>query len=461
MLPDDALLAIFDFCVDKDEPTEISTKRGIESWQTLVHVCRRWRSVVFGSPHRLNLQVVCTNRSLARKTLDIRPAFPIVIRCDEVYSTEILDNIIVILEHPNRVRQITIHLASSSPLGTVLEAMQVPFPELTYLRLWSDQNTGPVVPDSFLGGSASRLRSFNLYRISFPGLPNLLLSATHLVTLRLCGIPHSGYFPPEALVTALSTLTSLEEFRLQFESPLSCPDRASRRQPPPTRFVLPVLTYLWFKGVGEYFEDLVSHIDAPQLNELFITFFNQILFNTPQLIEFISSTSKLKALKKAHVIFEVDTVRVTFLSPTSEIRVEIPCEEFDWQVSSMEQVCTSCLPPLSTLEGLYISEELRWKSDWQGNIDDALWLELLHPFTAVKNLYISQEFARRIVPALVGGRTTEVLPALQNIFVEELPTSGPIPEGIQQFITTRQAGQPISVSRWDGRGMYSFGLPPY
>ena len=212
------------------------TSRGdIESWQTLVHVCRRWRSVVFGSPRRLNLHVVCSNETLASKTLDIWPAFPIVIRCDDILPIYNLDNIVVILKHRefrNRVHQITITFASSSLLEIVLEAMQAPFPELTHLWLWPNQNTGPVlgpvVPDSFLGGSASRLRSFNLYQISFPGLPNLLLLATHLATLRLCGIPHSGYFSPEALVTALSTLTSLEEFRLQFESPLSCPDRASR-----------------------------------------------------------------------------------------------------------------------------------------------------------------------------------------------------------------------------------------
>ena len=55
MLPDEALLSIFDFYVgfyaDKDPPT----KGGIERWQSLVHVCRRWRSIVFGSPRRLNL----------------------------------------------------------------------------------------------------------------------------------------------------------------------------------------------------------------------------------------------------------------------------------------------------------------------------------------------------------------------------------------------------------------------
>ncbi|KAN0109365.1 hypothetical protein V8E52_009337 [Russula decolorans] len=36
--------------------------------------------------------------------------------------------------------------------------------------------------------------------IPFPGLPKLLLSATHLVQLWLANIPHSGYISPEAMV---------------------------------------------------------------------------------------------------------------------------------------------------------------------------------------------------------------------------------------------------------------------
>ena len=71
----------------------------------------------------------------------------------------------------------------------------------------------------------------------------------------------------------------------------------------------------------------------------------------------------------------------------------------------------------------------------------------------MKNLYICKTFAPHIVPALqelVGVRTTEVLPTLQNIFLEELQASGHVLEGIQQFVAARQVtGHPIAVSRWD------------
>ena len=205
----------------------------------------------------------------------------------------------------------------------------------------------------------------------------------------------------------------------------------------------------------------MARIDTPRLFNLSITFFSQIAFDTPHLIQFISRTPKLK-LDKAHVAFEVGAASANFSSQTSgygELDVKVSCKESDWQLSSLEQVCTSTLPPLSTLEGLFIHEASYPQPQWQDNVENALWLELLHPFMAVKNLYLSKEFAPRVVPALqelVGGRTTEVLPTLQNIFLEGHPSSGPVQEGIGQFVATRQVTRhpshsrhPVAVSRWD------------
>jgi len=72
----------------------------------------------------------------------------------------------------------------------------------------------------------------------------------------------------------------------------------------------------------------------------------------------------------------------------------------------------------------------------------------------VKNLYLSEQFALRIGPALqelVEGRTTEVFPTLQNIFLKGLQPSGPVQEGIGKFVALRQViSRPIAVSSWDG-----------
>ena len=261
------------------------------------------------------------------------------------------------------------------------------------------------------------------------------------------------------MATALSTLTSLRVLRLGFQSCLSLPDRPSRRLPHPKRFVLSVLIELWFEGVSEYVDDLVARIDAPRLIKLDLAFFHQILFDTPELVQFICRTPALEAPEEARVIFMSSFAAIQLLSQApdnGDLRVAILCENrewpYPWRLPSLEQVCTSCLPSLSNLEDLYISNHSRYTSNWQDYIESAKWLKLLQPFTTVKKLYLTQDFVQCIMSSLlefVGERTTEVLPSLQNIFLEGLEMSGAVQEGIQQFFAMCQAGHPIAVSRWD------------
>ena len=418
-----------------------------------MHVCRRWRRLVFGSPGHLDLRLLCTTRTPVRDALDIWPSLPLHILYD-VGLRGSVDNIIAALERTDRVREVTLWNTLSSDLEIVFAAMQQPFPELSFLQVGFNE-TVLFVPDSFLGRSAPRLESLALEKVLFPGLLKLLLSATHLVTLHLSNIPHSGFIPPDTMVTTLSMLTSLSALSLKFTSPRSCPDRESRHPSPSTRPVLSALSSFWFGGVSEYLEDLVACIDAPQLSGMDITFFNDIVFDTPQLIQFIGRTPLPRELEKAHLTFWDRSAAVN-VSRTSgyesgRFRVEISCRGPDWQVSNLEQVCTSCLLCCSKLEDLYI--RIRYQEpDWKDNIENGLWLELLRPFTAVKNLYITEEFATRIGPALqelVEDRTTEVLPALQNIYLEGFESSGTVEEGIRQLVAARQVtSRPITVSRW-------------
>ena len=452
MLPDDSLLEIFGFYMEDDRAIYVRSK--MDAWQTLVHVCRRWRSIVFGSPRRLNLQLYCTARTLVRDTLGVWPALPLAIE-DSDCQTKGVDNIIALLKRSDLVCRITEIRLSEVHLEDISEAMEVPFPELTDLMLRHSVDETKPVSDSFLGGSAPRLQFLNLDRIPFPGLPKLLSSATNLTDFYLSSIPHSGYISPEAMVACLSLLTSLDRLSLGFQSPQSRPDRESRRPPPSTRTLLPVLTHFWFRGISEYLEDLVSRVDAPRLNFLDITFFNDIVFDTPQFAQFISRTPTLEAFDNAGVALWDYHATVELSSKTSgdrKIIVGISCGELDWQFSFLEQVCTSSLPPLSALEGLYITNHrsLRY---WGGDIDNSSWLELLHPFSTVKNLYLSEAIAPRTVRALqelVVGRVTEVLPTLQNVFIEELQPLGPVQEAVEKFVAARQAtSHSIAVSLWD------------
>jgi hypothetical protein len=457
ILPDDVLLAVFDIILGEHGNVD----RILDLWQPLVHVCRRWRSIVFGSPGHLNLRLRCTARKPVRDMLDIWPPFPLIIY-GGTSKTEAYDNVIAALERRDRVHEISLIMTNSPAHEKVLAAMQEPFPELTELQVSLYGEPELIIPDSFLGGSAPRLEVLELEGIPFPGLPNLLLSATNLYYLKLLNIPHSGYISPDAVVTAISTLTSLRSLILEFQPPRSHPYHASRRLPPKTRTVLPVLTFFWFKGVHEYLDDLVAHIDAPRLHDLTITFFNDIVFDTPQFTQFINRTPKFESRKSVQVVIEDDAAEVKFSSHPSDdelLEVGISCRELDWQISFLEQACTWYLPPLSTTEDLYMYEHLyKQKLDWQD--ENMLWLELLHQFNTVKNLYLSKKFRPRIVAALqdlVGSRTTEVLPILQNIFLEELEPAGHAQEDIRRFVAARQlSGHTITVSHWErDRRLYS------
>ena len=92
-----------------------------------------------------------------RDTLDVWPPLPLVIHTS---LSEGVGDIIAVLEHRDRVDKIYFSRANSSALETVLAAMLEPFPELTDLRDLSRDETLPVIPDSFLGRSAPRLRVF-------------------------------------------------------------------------------------------------------------------------------------------------------------------------------------------------------------------------------------------------------------------------------------------------------------
>ena len=157
----------------------------------------------------------------------------------------------------------------------VLPEMLKPFPALTRLALRSDHDhtvAAPVLPASFLGGSAPSLRT---------------LIDTHPRTHSISG---TGHISPEVMVTCLSSLR-LERLDISLESRQILPPR---RPPPQRRIPLSILNRLVFIGFCEYMEDLVAQIDAPLLDDLRICLFRQDTFNTPQLTQFVDRTPNYK-----------------------------------------------------------------------------------------------------------------------------------------------------------------------
>ena len=423
----------------------------------MVHVCQRWRYLVFGSPRRLYLQLFCTQTRPVRKMLDIWPALPIVISGNG-YPTFGADNITAALERNDRVCVINLWGDPTSLLLRSAAAIENPFPALLSMELRSTDKWVPALSDSFLGGSAPRLQSIRLYSIPFPGIRKLLSSTSHLVHLDLWDIPDSGYISPETMATSLSSLTQLETLGFGFHSPRPRLGLESRHPSPPTRVFLLNLTHFWFQGVSGYLERLVAHIDAPLLHSVRITYLREPSFAISELPQFINRSEKFTSLNRADLVFFIDTVELT-LSPQTEtaddfmLALCISCGEPFWPPSSLSRVFGSSLRPLATSERLDIRTERHPSrlSQWQYDLRNIQWLDLLRPFTAVKNLYLSEAVALRVAPALravAKGNVRNVLPSLQNIFFEGFQPTWPVQEAFGQFASAQQlSSHPMAVHR--------------
>jgi len=461
-LPDNVLLRIFSFYVDEayDE----------DEWHTLVHVCQTWRNVVFASPRRLRLRLLCTQGRAAKKTLDVWPALPIIVK--DYYFAENLrlqGNVIDALTYNDRICEIKIQAVPSLLLNEIATVKE-PFAALTSLVLHSKDESAPALPDSFLGRSVPRLQELSFDGIPSPAVGKLLLSANDLVSLRLWNIPHSGYISPEEMVTSLSTLTKLKTLYLGFRSPLPLTDRDSESQQPPlpTQVVLPALTSFYFKGDSEYLEDVIARIDAPLLDTITIRLFHQLMFDTPRLRDFIHHTEKFNAPHRVDIDFSRYRCRVTLFRKRGSayhkiLELGISCAASDWQISSLIHVCSSSFPPFLSLERLDIHEGRASQPQWKYDVEDEQWVELLRPFETVKTLDISETFVGRVAPALKvlarRERATEVLPELQVIVLEGPQPPKPIQEAIGQFVDVRRvSGQPVAIHRrerirlWHMRG---------
>lgn len=442
MIPDDVLLEIFSFYVDKAED--------VNEWHTLVHVCQSWRNVVFASPRHLNLRLLCTNRSPVKDMLDIWPTtLPIIIQYNSgpLFPAKGADNIIAALEHRDRVCEIALWGVLSSLLERFAAMTREPFPALTSLLLGSNNEWTPAVPDSFLSGSAPRLRKLWLVNTPFPQLQKLLMSASDLVHLDLVNIPDSAYISPETIVTCLSRMPGLQTLNLKFLSPRSRPDRMRQRPPVLTPTVLPALTLLGFQGASGYLEDFVAQINAPILTTLSVTFLG-LVSRIPHLHQFISCAEKLKPSNWVTLGFYITNVCLKFV-PSSGLELAIKCDDLPRQVSSMAVVCRELSPLLSRVERLDLLGRFTLGPVWQLTIQ---WEELFHPFIAVQSLHVSKKLSLLVaiaLEALTDERVIEVLPRLLYLFYQGFWPSSQVHETTKPFITARQQSSfPVAVLRW-------------
>ena len=421
ILPNEILLDIFDHI--RLSSTD-SRPNSVWKWHALVHICSRWRQIVFASPQRLNLQLLCKLGTHVRDYLDCWPAFPIVIDYMAFGSLTPSDedNVVAALEHRSRIR--VIHLPVSVSLWSkIVTVMQEPFPALTSLLLSAlkTQDVPFLLPVGFLGGSAPHLR-----RIQFKGFPsptflNLFPHTSDLVELDLinCAAHLTGCASLAGLIASLTMLPKLKSLSIRLEFRLT--SRTENWQiflPERTRAVLPSLTSFSFDGGSTYLDDFVARIDAPELDSVHIKFWDSHGYRIPQLPEFLNRTAlQPSRFKEAKLYFDhtdngvIDLRHGPGLPPLS-INVVI-CEGVNYELWCVAQVLRQTSAMLSNVVRLEIEVE----SSEEGDEDmDGIHLpELLGPFTAVETLYVDadSESAETIADAL---EDTRVLPALNLLY---------------------------------------------
>ncbi len=212
--------------------------------------------------------------------------------------------------------------------------------------------------------------------------------------------------------------------------------------------ILPALTSFRFTGASEYLEDLISWIEGPQLNEISIDYFDQLVgFQADQLSKFIhrSVDPKLTPFRHAGVNFcggwqggWADFIVYRQEDhPSSDwrpARTSIITCRASWNFSHIAQVLSQFSTAFSNVVHLKLNAQPNKDRQLEGT-DDIEWLHLLHQFSAMQTLHVSQELVGHIALAL-EDITTEmvdgVLPSLDLIYLAGQPASS-----IEKFIAAR------------------------
>jgi hypothetical protein len=235
-------------------------------------------------------------------------------------------------------------------------------------------------------------------------------------------------------------------------------------------------------------EDLVAKIDAPFLTEVNISFFNQLIFDVPNLSRFIRQMEVLRSAK----VSEVETspgngASITMTIDSDQDRdqnrdqdqsqlavapganaganatpsyshgflghhnlsLRVTCTDLDWQISSIAQICqqTSLLSNIKHIDIRADSIRLSCKGDEGNMMDSVPWLEFFHTFPSVVSLRICGELGPYIAPALecivVDQETIrKVLPELGVLLFECSRKSA----SVERFVAAHQLfSRPVIV----------------
>ena len=428
-------------------------------WYAFAHVCRRWRSVIFGSAGYLSISLLCTYGKPIADMLARSPPLPLVVdyfRDDRELTTEDEEGITLALEQHDRVRRVRLQVGDAvTTMQEFFVTMDREYPILEYLyisRRKEDNSTISILPDLF---QAPHLRHLTLGGFALQIGSRLLTTAAGLVTLHLAMIHPSTYFHPNTLIQWISLMPHLETLIIYFT--FSIPNSDLERQLTLTPIIAPItlpnLHDFHFRGVGNYLEALVHRITAPRLEKLRIELFNRLTFSSLRLLQFINAAENFR-LRNAVLSFSDKSVAAGVgyngkTKPEYAIGIVVNCWHLDWQVSSMAQISNSLSQIFSAVEHLglqhYVHNESSEESYEVGRTE---WHNLLMPFSNVKTLRIMNGLVKDLSRCLQleeGELPFELLPGLQEL---EYFGSGDAGGAFTSFIDARRnAGRPVTLVR--------------
>jgi hypothetical protein len=413
-LNDDVLMNVFYLYLldvqdeDEDENGKLKVHWDRQRWwYKPAQVCRQWRHLILASPSHLNLHLICTYGVPVADMLACSPPLPVTIYYwdkDRETTAEDEEGILLALRQCSRVRHICFALRTPN-LRKSITAMDVQFPilERMYVKSRTEEPTSLVFPRTF---QAPNLRHLKLFTASLAIGSPLLTTTAGLVTLILENIPPFPYLPPRYFLIRLSLMRQLEDLVIHFHSPLPNRDvgRPLSHIPNMTQVILPNLRRFWFQGTGVYLEGLVARISAPVLSGLHITFFNQLPFATPWLLQFMRMSENLgfRAIWLDFLLdgFVLSTERQG-KSTFKPFLLMILCKHPDLQVSSAVQILSALQPVITVAEQLTLGDVVRpQSSDWHNKVTHTQWRELLRLFRNVETLHVQNELVGEVSRSL-------------------------------------------------------------
>jgi hypothetical protein len=269
--------------------------------------------------------------------------------------------------------------------------------------------------------------------------------------LSLNWIHPPAYPHPNQLLRTLSLLPHLGRLEIGFRFPVSKRDieRQLLQSPITTHVTLPNLHFFGFEGVSTYLEALLPHITTLLLETLVVHFFNQPTFSVPRLLQFMTTTELLR-FNTVKFVFHHEAVSVFVYSSVGtgvcSFDVNVYCEHFDWQVSSVAQIFNVLSPLLSDVVDITLDyREHTLSSEWHNQANRTQWRELLGSFRNVKTLRVHNGLVRDLSCCLQldGKPPLELLPELTELVC---PVGSVHNKIFSAFVHEREvAGRPVNL----------------